>query len=319
MPAGLHVGGPFEFRATRAPIQQPDKVVRRQSPGTCRGRRDGRAHSGARLEADASRSAFGLAPEPAHGGRDLPRVRLPDEHLVGAGVGADLQRRLPDHSGGQTPPLPRPEGERVLGRHLARRRTALRERGEDRQGHLGGQPPARDGSVRIRGGDVLHLLLQPDQGRVGPGRRCPDHLHRDDGGRDRRAPPPRASRPRRPIRSGAQWKRGLPSRCGEPRRACDRHPVRRDLPARGRGEGGRASRDGGHRRGDAGYAGTHRPHPAPPLAPGRGQSHRAPGPGGRAAPQVIPAFPEGPGRWPPIRLWCCRSRVKRGKGNRRGS
>ena len=191
-----------------------------------------------------------------------------------------------------------------------------------RQGHLGGQPPARDGSVRIRGGDVLHLLLQPDPGRVGAGRRCPDHLHRDDGEgvigerrlrvlRDLGAA----------IRSGPQWRRGLPSRRGEPRRASDRSSRSpRSICSRARGRsvcftGRRASTRGRRLHGERIEATS----PAPALAPGRGQSAPGAQPWRPGCGAGIPAFPEGPGRWPPIRPWCCRSRGRLEKANRRGS
>ena len=252
----------------------------------------------ARLGRDSARGRGALVADPAHRGQHLPELRFamllmwgPELVMVyNDAYAPTLGNRHPDALGRRVAGR--------LGRRLGRHRADDR-RGLRRRRHVLRGPAADDDPARLRGGVLLHLLLQPGRRARRAGRRAAQHRRRDHPAGAGRPPDGRAAAAGQPAALGAR--RARPRR-PRPRSRC--WPTRAPTARSGSSTSRRRRRDArlvaGHGIGSSGGLGrasfreqvreaiatgaTSRPSPVwPSVLPGLCQRRRQPGRGGRRA------------------------------------
>ncbi len=139
---------------------------------------DGQPDPGLRLELDPARRPRAMAREPADRGPHHADVPPADLGRLGRRADLPLQRRLSLHHRRQAPSGARPADAGGVARNLERHRAAAVDRARRRRGHLRRRAAPDHGAQRLPGGDLLHLLLQPDTGRERSARRHHLRQHR---------------------------------------------------------------------------------------------------------------------------------------------
>src|SRR5215218_10942801 len=124
-------------------------------------RRDGQGRTRHRLVRDSARPYRVVAAEPAHDRQPLPRIEFPDQHHLGPGPDPDLQRRLLANLWRQASAIDGSGLQGVLVLRLAGDWRGVRT-GRRRAGRLPREQPHVPRPVRLPGGNLLHVLLQPD-------------------------------------------------------------------------------------------------------------------------------------------------------------
>ncbi|CAA9247242.1 MAG: Serine phosphatase RsbU, regulator of sigma subunit, partial [uncultured Blastococcus sp.] len=261
------------------------------------------AGPGARLGHHAAGPPERLVQHPPGRGQYLSELPLPDAPDVGPGARHALQRRVRADARRPAPVRAGPARRGGLGRHLARPRTAG-GRGDGRPGDLLREPAAGHVPVRVPGGDLLLLLLQPGGGTRRAGRGSAGH------GRGDHSAGAVHPAPRRPATTGQ------PASFG----------ARERLPGGGRGVAGSRRRAVGHpgrpRVPDRWDAGRPPPRRQPRHRdPRRARRQRHPRAGAQGHDQRGGAHDHRPGRPParPLRLGCQPRRGSRCPDRRRAA
>ncbi len=250
---GRRSGVDLPCNVVHARCQRPGNRLRRRRPA--RRRRNGRADARDRLVVHRAGPGRQLAPQPAHLRAHRAHVTPADVRLVGQRAHQPLQRRLQDHRRRQAPAGAGAAGACRVARDLGRDRPAGRGGHAPQRRRVRKGAPADHGAQRVRGRDLLHVLVQPGSRRRGRCRR--HHLrqhrrHREDRGR---APGADAPRPGRAHQRRAQRRDRLCAGRRKPRSESVRPPLRAALPDRRRSAEratGRARRDRRRARGGAG-------------------------------------------------------------------